>query len=213
MLEHRTFVRFAALFEAGLAVLAVAVGWLVGVQPADLALDSRAVLLGIAGTAPLVGFYFLASWLPLGPLRRIQTLLISTLGRPLSQCRWHELALLACLAGVCEELLFRGVLQPWFSQLGEPVGWIKTNVLFGLAHAVTPTYFVLAGGIGVYFSGLQALADSLVAPIIAHTLYDWFAFVQIARAYRESSEQVLNSGGRLSDRSGPSEPLDDRSDE
>ncbi|MGC1275392.1 MAG: type II CAAX endopeptidase family protein [Planctomycetaceae bacterium] len=188
MLDHRTFIRFAAFFEVAMAFLAVFFGWAAGVRPTNLAPDVRSWLVGFAATLPLIGFYYVATWLPFSPMQRIHTLLLATLGLPLSRCRWHELALLACLAGICEELLFRGVLQPWLGRLGEPAGWIGTNLLFGFAHAVTPTYFLLATGIGFYFSAVQSLAGGLIAPMIAHSLYDWFAFVQISRAYRRSLE-------------------------
>ena len=46
------------------------------------------------------------------PLRRIRELLIELLGRPMALCRWYDLLVLAVLAGVCEEVLFRGVIQP-----------------------------------------------------------------------------------------------------
>ena len=184
--DYRVFVRFAALFEASLALVAIGLGWLVDVKP-DLSVPSfRAVAIGVAATVPMIGFYAIVSHLPLKSLQRIHDLLLAALGRPLAQCRWHELLLLATTAGVCEELLFRGVLQPWLSGWGAPVGWIGTNLLFGFAHAVTPMYFVIAALIGGYLSAANFLAGSLYAPIIAHTLYDWFAFDQLARAYRKS---------------------------
>ena len=186
MLEHRTFVRFAALFEAALVVVAIVIAQLTGVTPTVMAAGAGTWLIGVIATLPLIALYYVLASVPFGPLQKIHTLLLATLGRPLSQCRWHELALLALLAGVCEEFLFRGVLQPWLEQWGTTTGWVGTNLIFGLAHAVTPTYFVLAAAIGAYFSGLQWYAGGLVAPILAHSLYDWFAFVQIARAYRRS---------------------------
>lgn len=184
--DYRVFIRFAATFEASLALVAMLLGWIVGVRP-DLSAPSYfAVAIGIAATLPMIGFYAIISAVPWKSLSRIQDLLLAALGRPLAQCRWHELLLLAITAGFCEELLFRGVLQPWLSGWGTGVAWVGTNVLFGAAHAVTPMYFVLAGLIGGYLSGTAALAGSLYAPIIAHTLYDWFAFAQLAKAYRAS---------------------------
>lgn len=184
-MDRQTFVRFAALFEAGLALVAVLIAAVTGVRPTVLAADVRSVAIGVAATLPLIAFYFVASHAPLRPLRRIHDLLLSTLGRPLSECRWHELALLAALAGVCEEFLFRGVLQPLIGKAGAPAGWIGANLLFGFAHAVTPTYFVLAAGIGFYLSAVQAAAEgNLVAAMITHALYDWLAFVQVSREFR-----------------------------
>lgn len=195
MTDRRTFVRFAASFEAGLALAAVLLGAATGIRPGVIP-DGRSLAIGVAATLPLVAFYLVAFYLvatrvPLLPMRRIYDLLLATLGRPLAQCRWHELALLAALAGVGEELLFRGVLQPWIGRLGVTAGWIGANLLFGLAHAVTPTYFVLATAIGFYLSAVQSAAQgNLAAAILAHGLYDWFAFVQVARAYRRAHPEV-----------------------
>ena len=203
MTDRRTFVRFAASFEAGLALAAVLLGAATGIRPAVVP-DGRSLAIGIAATLPLVAFYLVATRVPLLPMRRIYDLLLATLGRPLAQCRWHELALLAALAGVGEELLFRGVLQPWIGRLGVTAGWIGANLLFGLAHAVTPTYFVLATAIGFYLSAVQSAAQgNLAAAIIAHGLYDWFAFVQVAKAYRRSHPEVVDI------REEPSDAADD----
>lgn len=176
--------RFAGTFEAALALLAVLIGWMAGVVPSLTVPSLESVLIGVAATVPLILVYFVTVAIPLVAFQRIRNLLISTLGRPLAECRWHEMALLALLAGVCEELLFRGVIQPWLSRLGEPTGVIGTSLLFGFAHSVTPTYFLLASGIGFYLSGVQAAAGHIAAPMLTHALYDWFAFRQIAREYR-----------------------------
>jgi membrane protease YdiL (CAAX protease family) len=205
MLDHRTFIRFASLFEVSLAIVAILIGWLADVRPTNIVPDARAVMVGVIATIPMIALYAIASRLPWRPLRRIYLLLLMTLGRPLSRCRWHELILLAALAGLCEELLFRGILQPWFSRGGEPAGWIATNLLFGLAHAVTPMYFVLATGIGFYLSGVLAVGGGLAAPIIAHALYDWYAFVQIARDFRR-----LEMQGEVPEEADT--PADDRSE-
>jgi membrane protease YdiL (CAAX protease family) len=165
-------------------MLAILIGWMAGVVPALTIPSVQSLVIGAAATAPLIIVYFVTVAIPLDAFRRIQDLLIAMLGRPLAECRWHEMALLALLAGVCEELLFRGVLQPWLSRLGEPTGVIGTSLMFGFAHSVTPTYFLLASGIGFYLSGVQAAAGHLAAPMLTHALYDWFAFRQIARDYR-----------------------------
>ena len=182
--DPRDFVRYAAGFEAALALAAVAGGWAFGVGPPDFEPTVRTLAVGLLATLPLVALYLLADRVRFRGFRRIHRLLLRTLGRPLAACRWHELLLLAALAGVCEELLFRGVLQPWLGRLGEPAGWIGTNVLFGLAHAVTPLYAVLAGLVGLYLSGVQAAGGNMLAPMLAHGLYDWFAFAMVARSYR-----------------------------
>ena len=78
-----------------------------------------------------------------------------------------------------EELLFRGVLHPL-------AGPFWSNVLFGLAHFITPTYAVLAGLLGAYLGGLLELSENLLAPIITHGLYDFLAFLVVARECRQT---------------------------
>ena len=120
-------------------------------------------------------------------LERIDRFLVDNLGPPLAACRWYDLLLLAAAAGLCEEVLFRGVLQPWMGRHSFLTGLILANLLFGLAHLVTPAYGVMAALLGVYLSLLMQATEppSLLAPVIAHSLYDLVAFVVIARDHQQ----------------------------
>ncbi|MGN6393189.1 MAG: lysostaphin resistance A-like protein [Gemmatimonadales bacterium] len=87
-----------------------------------------------------------------------------------------ELLLVAVCAGVGEEALFRGVVQA--ALLGRVPSWAAvglTALLFGLAHALTATYAVLATLMGAYLGGLQLACDNLLVPILTHALYDLVA--------------------------------------
>ena len=93
--------------------------------------------------------------------------------------------------GFCEEILFRGVLQPWFEKLGGPtVGLVGSNVLFGLAHIITPLYGVLAGLIGCYLGWLLDCSGerNVLIPVISHAVYDYLAFLVVIRGYRRELE-------------------------
>jgi len=93
-----------------------------------------------------------------------------------------ELALVALAAGLGEELLFRGALQSlaelWMSPL---VALAMVSLLFGLAHALSATYFVLATVVGAYLGWLALATGSLVPPILAHALYDLLALGVLLR--------------------------------
>jgi hypothetical protein len=91
---------------------------------------------------------------------------------------WYDLALVAAAAGLGEELLFRGALQPLAVNWTTPViGVAATSLLFGGLHAATAAYFVLATAIGAYLGWLAHGYDDLVAPIIAHGAYDFAALM------------------------------------
>jgi membrane protease YdiL (CAAX protease family) len=103
-----------------------------------------------------------------------------------------ELAVVALLAGLGEETLFRGVLQQALDgPLPTWVALLATAALFGAAHWVTPTYAFLAGLVGLYFGALYLLSDNLLAPIVAHALYDVVALTLLARMKPASSPSVV----------------------
>ena len=84
-------------------------------------------------------------------------------------------------------MLFRGLLQPLAeSRWGWAGGIAASNLLFALAHCVTPLYALLAGLTGLYlglaldFGGER----SLLTPMSLHALYDFLAFMAVARSYR-----------------------------
>ncbi len=117
-------------------------------------------------------------------------MLFETLGPGLHRYHWTDLLILASIAGLSEELLFRGVIQPWIeSSWGMTAGLVGSNIIFGLAHAVTPLYAVLATLVGIYLSlSLDYGGDrNLLVPIVIHGLYDFLAFIALMRAYRASS--------------------------
>src|SRR5262249_14894233 len=159
----------------GLIVVAAALGWAFDVEPLDrLAWEPMGCAWGVMATVPMLILFLLMNRYPLGPLRTIRRFLIEYLGPSLVACRWYELLPISCLAGIAEELLFRGVLHPL-------TGLVWSNVIFGLAHLVTPTYAVLAGLIGAYFGWLLDATGNLLAPMVAHGLYDFVALLVVAR--------------------------------
>jgi CAAX protease family protein len=195
--DRSQLLKLAFYFEGGLAGLALLLGWITDVQPlASLHLTAAAIGVGILGTIPLFFLFLLFFRYPVGALYPIKRTLIDVLGPLLSACRWHELLLLAALAGLSEEMLFRGFLQPWIElKTGAAAGLFGSNLLFGLAHMVTPLYALLAGLIGVYLGLLFDVGEqrNLLTPVIIHALYDYLAFLVVVRAFR--SGQDSSSGG------------------
>jgi CAAX protease family protein len=90
------------------------------------------------------------------------------------------LLLLAAVAGLGEELLFRGVLQV---ELGIGVA----SILFGLLHGPTRDLWPLAvwaTAMGLVLGILYQASGNLLVPTMAHALYDGAALIYVSR--RES---------------------------
>lgn len=183
-----TFFRKACYFEASLVVVAVFLGWIAGVDPFEsLYFSESAIAYGVLGTVPLFVLFLALEQLQIDSLSQIRQLLIDTLGPSLHRYHWADVFMLAAVAGVSEEILFRGVIQPWIeSSWGMTAGLIGSNIIFGLVHAVTPLYAVLATLVGLYLGwSLDYGGDrNLLTPIIIHGLYDFLAFMALIRAYR-----------------------------
>jgi uncharacterized protein len=184
------FFKSACLFEAALILVAVVLGWLSGINPfATLHYSESAIFYGIVGTIPLFLLYLLMDQVSLDAVASIRRFLLTTLGPALHRCHLADLFILAAIAGISEEILFRGVIQPWMeSSWGISAGLIGSNILFGLVHSISPLYTVLATLGGIYLGlALDYGGDrNLLIPIIIHGLYDFLAFLALMRSYRAS---------------------------
>ena len=178
----RTFA-LAMILETSLGFLGLAVAWMGGISLHEqLQLSQAAVLRGAAASLPMIVMLVVLTrsrWAPLVELRQLVEGLVREL---FAKSNWLELALLSTAAGVGEELLFRGAMQPWLARWTEPlVAIVVVGLLFGLAHALSTTYFFLATIIGCYFGWLTHAYNDLVAPIVAHALYDFVALMVVQR--------------------------------
>jgi len=190
------FFKKACSFELSLILVAIALGWLANINPfANLYFSEVTVIYGLIATAPLFLLYLALDRVQQKSVVKIRDLLFQTLGAALYRYHWTDLLMLAAIAGVSEEVLFRGLIQPWIeTSWGMMAGLIATNIIFGLAHAVTPLYAVLATLVGIYLSLSMDYEGSrnLFLPIIIHSLYDFLAFIALMRAYRVSRRSDSN---------------------
>lgn len=183
------------MFEGGLMLVAFALGWLVGVHPtAELKWLPRDFGLGLLATLPML-LLLAACWLSRSQgLMQIRELLRDVLGPLLERCRLIDILFLSLLAGICEEVLFRGLVYQWIRPFNPTLAIMVTSLLFGLAHAITPLYAMLAGFIGLYLTALMTVdpTPNLLIPITAHTTYDLVAFFMVLWDFRRNRDRDPN---------------------
>jgi membrane protease YdiL (CAAX protease family) len=184
------FFKSACYFEASLVLVAIMLGWIADINPfQNIFFSETAIAYGLLGTLPLFFMFLALEKIQGQSVVKIRELLLNTLGPGLHQYHWTDLFMLAGIAGIAEELLFRGVIQPWIEvSWGITAGLVVSNIVFGLVHAVTPLYAVLAALVGIYL-GLSldyGGERNLLIPVIIHAFYDFLAFVALMRVYRSS---------------------------
>jgi len=177
------WLRLAVVGEAGLVMVAGALGWWMDAPPfARFRWELGGLAWGIGATAPLLlalRWCLRTRW---GPVTRLVALVEENLGPVFAGATPVELALLALLAGIGEEVLFRGVVQEAVAGSFPPwVAVLAAGALFGLAHWVTATYAALAAVVGVYLGLLYLASGNLLAPIVTHALYDLVALSVLTR--------------------------------
>ena len=189
-LKDHSFFSSACFFEAALIPLAIFLGSIGSINPfSNIFFTETALANGVIGTIPLILLFLAFEQIHAKSVGNIRRLLLDTLGPGLQHSHWTDLLILALIAGIAEELLFRGVIQAWIEQFwGVTAGLVISNCIFGLVHAVTPLYALLAGLVGIYL-GLSlnyGAEKNLLVPIIIHGLYDFLAFFALIRMYRKS---------------------------
>lgn len=162
--------------EGALALLGVVWARLAGI-PLRLGPVGPGVL---AGVASALGLAVLQYWLlrmapDVGPVSELRRLYRDTLTPLFASVSLLDILIISTLAGVGEEILFRGAWQPTF-------GPILASLAFGLCHVGSRGTIVLgvwAALVGGYFAWLTWATAGLLAPILAHALYDALALSYI----------------------------------
>ena len=197
------FAVLAASFEASLTLVAICLGWLMSKPPLET-LQTSAYSLGegFLAVAPMLVLLWLCVRLPFRPFSDVTDVADRQLTPLFRNCNLVEMAAISLLAGLGEEMLFRGVLQgalgDWTGGLlggsaaaNQAAHWTAAAVvavLFGLMHAVNASYTLLAAVIGFYLGGLWILTGNLIVPITAHTVYDFLALVYLVRIRKPTSQ-------------------------
>ncbi len=83
------------------------------------------------------------------------------------------------LAPLAEEVLFRGILYPWIRQLGFPrLAFWGTTLLFAGIHLNVVTFVPLLA-LAVLLTVLYDRTRNLLAPIVAHSLFNAMNFLTL----------------------------------
>lgn len=177
-MSSRRVLAVALLTQGTLIVVAYGLSRLLDIAPA-WGHPPRDIAAGLAGALllALANYVLLtrapSNWLVDGVREVYHEVLVPLFSR----FNTPSIVVVGVVAGIGEEWLFRGVLQPI-------VGWIVASVAFGLAHVGARTmlpFGVWASGMGFLLGGLAVLTGGLTAPMVAHGVYDMLALAYLRR--------------------------------
>ena len=194
-MRRKQIVILAVVVEAGLGVVALAGGWWWKLPVGEwVAWSAEGLGWGLAGAVVLLGILLLCRRFQVGPIGRLMRLVDETVKPLFRECRVVDLLVISVLAGIGEELLFRGLIQGglagwleswWGEGAGGAVALGVASGLFGLAHCISREYVVFATVFGLLLGWMAIATGDLLAPMVAHGGYDFVALLLLTKGGRE----------------------------
>ena len=166
-------------FEGGLAIIALLLN-----LPMErsllsmLSLSLFDILYGVFAVLPLLIAFYSLMKIKITPFIRIRVILDEILKPLFRESKPVDILIVSLVAGIGEELLFRGIIQTVaMNHLGLIAGVLTASIIFGLLHFITPGYAVIATIAGLYLGLIFILTDNLLISVITHGVYDFVALL------------------------------------
>ena len=184
----KIFLIQSIVFLTAMVLLSLFLAWLFGINPfLRMHFNAVDIAVGIGAAAVMLAIFYNVK----GPREQAQ----KVLGGVLTELSWGTLLFLALFVGFAEELLFRGVLEPWVARWDPIWALILVNILFGVLHSLSVQYAIVAGILG----GLMSLlaygpgGDNLLRAMVTHGVYDFLGFLWIAHAARKELKESVET--------------------
>jgi membrane protease YdiL (CAAX protease family) len=169
--SRTTIVNFTIVIQALLLLVATVWGYFSGVRLGTyLFFSYKAMLIGCAvgGGMALAAYLLLKVARSANILPQLRDTVDNFLVPLFSNINGVDIVVIAALAGFCEEVFFRGVIQHQF-------GIVLASIAFALLHDPSlrnMTYTITALIYGFILGYLFIITGNLWAPIFAHGVYD-----------------------------------------
>lgn len=184
------FVIHMIIFEGTMALIGALLALFCGLdlgkafQTSDMADFFNQFALGVGISAAMGIFFTILDHVPWSQLKKVSEKTKEIVNDAFKKTSRINRFLVCLLAGVGEEVLFRGFIfvaifefWPWGLEFNLNIiaAIIVSSTLFGLGHSITLMYFILSALLGATFCLVFLWTGSLIAPVVAHSLYDFYA--------------------------------------
>ncbi len=178
------------LLQTALCLIGISLASLIpgAYEKVNYQIHPQSLFVGLICSIPLLvfGYFFLSkNGQKIRPFREIFSMIEdSPFGRAIERGTLFWFLTISSIAGVFEELIFRGILQ-------NQIGLIPSALIFGLAHFVSWTYFVIATFIGLYLGTIYFLSEvNLIIPTVVHLVYDFVLLIWFQKRILRSSMEA-----------------------
>jgi len=180
-------IKFTQAFTSSFIILFIALIGIsiTGLSAKDLALSdelySWSIVVGIIAGIALYGVIYLLTILVFNKFTQMPDLM-QKLHYLFRHFTWPQIVIISLMAGLGEELLFRGFIQTHAVSIFNPfIGIVVASLLFGVVHALSKIYILVTFGMGVILGSVYFYLDSLILVIVIHAVYDVLAFAILVK--------------------------------
>ena len=185
-MERKTLLMVTLFVEGGLYLLGMLLMGGPGALRSNFSFSWSATAYALMLCLPMFAGLFFAvrsRWKPMAGLRNELEEKVLPI---FLNCNMVDLAIIALLAGVGEELFFRGWMQTVLAERsGVWVGILAASLIFGLLHYLSTTYAIYAFITGIYLGVIYYVFGNLYIVMVIHAVYDFVALVYLVRKSRE----------------------------
>ena len=193
-MDKKALLLITLFVEGGLFVIGLALMGGTGALRSGFILSWSAIFSALLFCVPMLAslYYVVRSrWAPLARLKNEMEEKVTPI---FANCNVMDLAFIAFLAGVSEELFFRGWMQSAFiNKSGVLPGILLASAIFGLLHYLSRTYAIYAFLTGIYLGVIYFATRNLFIVIAIHALYDFIALLYLVRMKKKQSKTEIAS--------------------
>ncbi len=180
-MDRKTLLSVTVIVEGGLFLLALFLLNAAGMDPrAGFDPSAGATFLVFLFSLPMLAALYITTRTDWPPLSRLKKEMDEKVRPLFANCKPIDLLIISLLAGVAEELFFRGWLQTVLvARFGLLAGITFAGLLFGLAHYLSREYALYAFITGLYLGVIFHLTGNLYLLMGMHALYDFVALLTL----------------------------------
>ena len=180
-LDRKSLLLVSLLAEGGLGLIGLL---LLGSSRTEvlsgISLTWMATVYALLLCLPMLGVLYVAMRSVWKPFSRLKIELEEKIQPIFANCKLVDLAFTSLLAGLGEELFFRGWMQGLLTnKFGLWVGIVLTSLVFGLAHYISKEYVIYAALTGIYLGLIYQVSGNLYIVMGIHALYDFIALLYL----------------------------------
>jgi len=194
-MNRRTLLSVTVLIEGGLLLVSMLLlDYSVAELWANMELSWKATAYALLLCLPMFAALYFTMQSLWEPVSRLRKEIDEKILPIFSKCKLIDLALIALLAGIGEELFFRGWLQSVLvNKSGVLLGILIASAIFGLLHYLSTAYAIYAFITGIYLGLIHQISGNLYVVMAIHALYDFVALVYLVRKSKDVSSEILTS--------------------